>query len=580
MDRNTLLAIALSLLVLTAYQAYQATYYPPPPPTDAADSGAPSDTRGESGTPSADAWPGDERVAATPESITRISKSERPAAAPIDVATEEAAPWSGGLESDLFRVKLDNRGGGITSWRLLDPLYTVDSKGKSDPIELVTKLDDSAVVLTNSLQGLGIGDLKKALWSVESSEGERVVFSIARGGVEVRKTFVFDPESYVFDYEVEIRNTTDRELQTDIDVEWPAAMVEGNDFREQSLSVLVNDEVETEMVPSVGSGGFFSFGSSDEGPTTHVGLIEWAGVSNRYFFAGLIPNEGSPSVASVTFLPVIEGKVATSRFAYEGVEIKPGQIESRNFRAYIGPKVPETLGEVAPSLVRSIDFGYSWLEPLTRFFHWFLTLLYGFIPNYGVAIIILTVLVRVVTLPIMQKQMKSMERMRELQPRLKEIQEKFKEDRQKQSEQQMKLYKEEGVNPLGGCLPMLLQFPVFIGLFYALQSTIALRHAPFMLWMTDLSAPEELFTVPGLDFPIRLLPIIMGGSMLIQQRMTPMTGMDPVQARMMTTVMPLMMTVLFYQFPSGLVLYWMISNFLGIGHQLWVRKSREQEAGK
>jgi YidC/Oxa1 family membrane protein insertase len=405
------------------------------------------------------------------------------------------------------------------------------------------------------------------------------VFAIARGGIEVRKSYTFDPESYVFDYEVEIRNTTDRTLETDVDVEWPAAMVKGNDFREQSLSALVNDEVETEMVPSVGSGGFFSFlGNGDEGPSTYVGLVSWAGVSNRYFFAGLIPNETNASVARVTFLPVIEGKVAVSRLAYEGVGIKPGEIVSRNFRAYIGPKIPERLAEISPGLERSVDFGYSWLEPLTRFFHWFLMFLYGFIPNYGVAIIILTVMVRVVTLPIMQKQMKSMERMRELQPRLKEIQDQHKENRQRQSEEQMKLYKEEGVNPLGGCLPMLLQFPVFIGLFYALQSTIALRHAPFMLWITDLSAPEELFIIPGLEVPVRVLPIVMGASMLIQQRMTPMTGMDPVQARMMTTVMPLMMTVLFYQFPSGLVLYWMISNFLGIGHQLWVRKSREKES--
>jgi len=537
-------------------------------------------TRGDTGSArdAGDAWPGDDRGAAPGSDVRQIAKRDERPDVVIPSPSDEAAPWTGGLESDLFRVRLDNRGGGISSWRLLDPLYTADSKeGTTEPLELVTRIDDTSLVLTNSLRGLGIGDLKKALWDVESSEGERVVFAISRGGIEVRKTYTFDPESYVFDYEVEILNSTDSALETDIDVEWPAAMVEGNDFREQSLSTLVNDEVETEMVPSVGSGGFFSFlGNGDEGPSTYVGLVSWAGVSNRYFFAGLIPNETSASVARVTFLPVIEGKVAVSRVAYEGVEIMPGELVSRNFRAYIGPKIPDLLTEISPGLERSVDLGYSWLEPLTSFFHWVLTLLYGFIPNYGVAIIILTVMVRVVTLPIMQKQMKSMERMRELQPRLKEIQDQHKENRQRQSEEQMKLYKEEGVNPLGGCLPMLLQFPVFIGLFYALQSTIALRHAPFMLWITDLSAPEELFIIPGLEVPVRVLPIVMGASMLIQQRMTPMTGMDPVQARMMTTVMPLMMTVLFYQFPSGLVLYWMISNFLGIGHQLWVRKSREK----
>jgi YidC/Oxa1 family membrane protein insertase len=578
LDRNTLLAIALSLLVLSAWTSYEAANAPPLRPA----SEMAEVSRGDAGGTRVvgDAWPTDDQGAAPGRNIRQIAKQDERPDVLVPSPAEEAAPWTGGLESDLFRVELDNRGGGISSWRLLDPLYTADSKGgATEPLELVTRIDDTSLALTNSLKGLGIGDLKKALWDVESSEGERVVFSIARGGIEVRKTYTFDPESYVFGYEVEIRNETDTTLETDLDVEWPAAMVDGNDFREQSLSTLVNDEVETEMVPSVGSGGFFSFlGNGDDGPSTYVGLVNWAGVSNRYFFAGLIPNEASTSVARVTFLPVIQGKVAVSRFAYEGVEIKPGEIVSRNFRAYMGPKIPERLAAISPGLERAVDFGYSWLEPLTRFFHWFLALLYGFIPNYGVAIIILTVMVRVVTLPIMQKQMKSMERMRELQPRLKEIQEQHKENRQRQSEEQMKLYKEEGVNPLGGCLPMLLQFPVFIGLFYALQSTIALRHAPFMLWITDLSAPEELFVIPGLDLPVRVLPVVMGASMLIQQRMTPMTGMDPVQARMMTTVMPLMMTVLFYQFPSGLVLYWMISNFLGIGHQLWVRKSREKES--
>jgi YidC/Oxa1 family membrane protein insertase len=162
-----------------------------------------------------------------------------------------------------------------------------------------------------------------------------------------------------------------------------------------------------------------------------------------------------------------------------------------------------------------------------------------------------------------------MERMRHLQPKIKELQEKHKDDRQKQSEEMMALYKREGVNPLGGCLPMLLQFPVFIGLFYALQSSFDLRQADFFGWIHDLSAPESLFMIPGLDLPFRVLPVIMGASMVLQQKLTP-TTVDPAQARMMMTMMPIMFTVLFYQFPSGLVLYWMVSNLLGIAHQLWV----------
>jgi YidC/Oxa1 family membrane protein insertase len=134
----------------------------------------------------------------------------------------------------------------------------------------------------------------------------------------------------------------------------------------------------------------------------------------------------------------------------------------------------------------------------------------------------------------------------------------------------MRLYRNEGVNPLGGCFPMLLQLPVFIGLFYALRSSIQLRQAPFVGWIDDLSAPETLFVIPGLDLPFRLLPLVMGASMVLQQKITPMQQMDPTQQRMMMVMMPLMMTVVSFGFPSGLVLYWMVSNVLAIAHQLWV----------
>jgi YidC/Oxa1 family membrane protein insertase len=197
------------------------------------------------------------------------------------------------------------------------------------------------------------------------------------------------------------------------------------------------------------------------------------------------------------------------------------------------------------------------------------------VPNYGVAIILLTILVRVVTTPLTMKQMRSMERMRALQPKLQELREKFPDDRQKQSEAMMQLYRREGVNPLGGCLPMVLQLPVFVGLFYALRSSIDLRQAPFFGWIDDLSAPDALFEIPGLGIPFRVLPLVMGATMVVQQRITPMQ-MDPAQARMMMTVMPVMMTVLFYQFASGLVLYWMVSNVLAIAHQVWVGRTMQK----
>ena len=161
--------------------------------------------------------------------------------------------------------------------------------------------------------------------------------------------------------------------------------------------------------------------------------------------------------------------------------------------------------------------------------------------------------------------------MREVQPKIKALQERYADDKQKQSEEMMKFYREENINPLGGCLPLLFQMPVLIGLFYALRTSIGLRHAPWILWINDLSQPATAFTIPGVDFPVRILPLIMGASMFAQQKMTPQTGMDPVQARMMLIMMPGMMLLISYTFPSGLVLYWTVSNLLGIAHQYWVR---------
>jgi YidC/Oxa1 family membrane protein insertase len=303
--------------------------------------------------------------------------------------------------------------------------------------------------------------------------------------------------------------------------------------------------------------------------TTFPRDVEWAGVELRYFLAAFIPEV--PRETGAQFRPVEPAIAGDVAIAYRGTEVPPGQSAAREYRGYIGPKRLERLEPFGVGLESSINVGWAWMQPLTRFFSWLLQLCYAVVPNYGVAIILLTILVRLVTAPLTQKQMRSMKGMSALQPKIKELQEKYADDRQRQSQEMMKLYKETGVNPLGGCLPLVLQFPVFIGLYYALQSSIDLRQAPFVAWIQDLSIPEELFMIPGLDIPVRVLPLIMGLSMILQQRMTPST-MDPAQARMMMTVMPVMFTVLFYQFPSGLVLYWMVSNLLAIAHQVWVNR--------
>jgi YidC/Oxa1 family membrane protein insertase len=369
-----------------------------------------------------------------------------------------------------------------------------------------------------------------------------------------------------------VENRAQHEVEPSFEVVWPARTRRSVDFADHTLVALNEGDVERTPVASVGSPGFFSRlsgGGGDTGPEVYRGEVDWAGAQTRYFLSVLMPDV--PRDAEARFEALTVGEAGAAAVSFRPVRLPPGRRLEREYRVYIGPKESDRLEAVGANLDRSIDRGWAWVSPLTAAFSWLLKASYSVIPNYGLAIILITVMVRLCTAPLMAKQMRSMKRMGELQPQMKALQEKYADDRQKQSEELMKLYKQSGVNPLGGCFPMLLQLPVFIGLYYALQSSIALRQEPFALWINDLSAPETLFVIPGLELPVRVLPLLMGASMVLQQRLTP-TTVDPAQARMMMTVMPVMFTVLFYQFPSGLVLYWFVSNLLGIGHQLWVNR--------
>ncbi|MCZ6784612.1 MAG: membrane protein insertase YidC, partial [Proteobacteria bacterium] len=489
----------------------------------------------------------------------------------------DAAEWTRTYDRGLYSVEVTNRGASLRRWTL--STYHERTDDGDVPVELISVPDPFSAVLATPLTELGLGDLSNVLWEVESEREDGVGFVVSSDGVEVRKTYQFDADTYGFRLTVEVVNNGSRVVSPRFETLWPAAVRPGQDFVEQSLAANQAGDIERQPVAGIGQPGFFDnlIGSADpDGITRLRGDIEWVGVDNRYFISALLPDRGRD--AEVRFEPLVLGEAGVALVGFSPVELVPGQSHSQEFRGFVGPKERVRLEAVSSSLATSINQGWAWAAPLVALFEWMLAAIYSLIPNYGVAIIILTILVRVVTMPIMGRQMKSMEKMRALQPKLKELQEKHGDDKQKKSEEMMALYKKEGVNPLGGCLPMLLQFPVFIGLFYALQSSIDLRQADFMLWITDLSAPEALFTIPGLDIPFRVLPVVMGASMVLQQKFTP-TTVDPAQARMMMTIMPVMFTVLFYQFPSGLVLYWMISNFLGIGHQIWVgRRMRAQSS--
>ena len=546
MDRNLILAFALSFAVLILWSTLVGPRRAPEPPP-----GAPP--------PSSEA----PALAAPKSSLPPLTRAE---ALPAPTKAEVLPPGDRlRYETPLYRVELDTRGAGIVHWELRG--FDSGARAGHEPIVLTTGREPLATVLATSFDELGLGDLSRELFQVEEQNAGVFAFLLERQGVVVRKTFEFQQDSYAFELRVEVENNSQRSIAPRFAVNWPAQMAPGQDFREQSLGVLHDGSVQREALAAFGKSGFF--GGDPDRVVEFPREVDWAGVLTTYFVGAVLPDD--PSQASARFVAVTPGEAGLAQVYFDPVELPPGQSVMRVFRAYMGPLEPARLAEM-PGLIHAIDLGWSWVAPLTRGFGWLLGVLYAVIPNYGLAIILLTIMVRVGMAPLTNKQMRSMERMRSLAPQLTELREKYADDRQKQSEQMMQLYKREKVNPLGGCLPMVLQLPVFIGLFYALRSSIQLRQAPFVGWIDDLSAPDMLFTIPGLDLPFRVLPIVMGATMVLQQRITPMQ-MDPAQARMMMTIMPIMMTFVFYQFASGLVLYWMVSNVLAIAHQLWIGRN-------
>ena len=245
-----------------------------------------------------------------------------------------------------------------------------------------------------------------------------------------------------------------------------------------------------------------------------------------------------------------------------------------DFDVFLGPKRLSLLKSIGGNLDKAVNFGM--FDFIAKPCLWLMNFIYRFIPNYGVAIIFLTILTKVLLWPLGNKSYKSMSEMKKLQPLMAEIREKYKGDKKKINEEMMALYKTYKINPMGGCLPMIVQIPVFFALYRMLYQAIELRHAPFFLWINDLSAPDRLFhfnfSIPFMEPPygIPVLTIIMGATMFLQQKMSPPMG-DATQAKMMM-LMPVVFTFIFINFSSGLVLYWLVNNILSIAQQYYVQK--------
>ena len=496
-----------------------------------------------------------ERQAAGSEKASTQSVSPA-ASAPTSSPSTAAASDSGTgavkeeqtieVDTDLFRAKFTNRGGVLKSWEL--KRYTTTTDQGPVPVQLVYAGGrfKGPLSLVTSDQSV-TSDLASALYQV-TQDVSRLDSAHPTGHItfryhdtqrhmDVEKELTFHHGSYVVDIAIRTQGLTtpvDVTLGTNFGiVEWGEGFI-----GLMGSASLVDDKVLKE---------------TPDGEAERKGEVKWSAIQDKYFISVLMPQKAASALA----------KKEGDKLVSAGVRFPaPTSGSTLAMQLYAGPKEYDILKGLNAGLEDTIDFGWfvfgSWalVKAVAKPIFYVLRFLYEFTHNYGVTIILLTMLIKLMFVPLQYKSYKSMKQMQVIQPKVLAIQNKFKDDRERLNKELIKLYKDHRVNPVGGCLPMVLQMPVFVALFNILYMTIDLRQAPFMLWIKDLSVQD----------PYYVLPIIMGATMVIQQKITP-TTMDPMQAKIML-FLPVFMTFLFVNFPAGLVLYWLTNNTLTITQQV------------
>ncbi|MDH5323274.1 MAG: membrane protein insertase YidC, partial [Gammaproteobacteria bacterium] len=298
----------------------------------------------------------------------------------------------------------------------------------------------------------------------------------------------------------------------------------------------------------------------DDGPYTFTAENGWFGAIRHHFVTAVVPEPGTPQRYSV----VLHDKNETSSAIGVARVVEPGASHTFKTTLFVGPKLQSQLEQIDKKLKLTVDYGL--LTAISQPLFWLLSLAYGVVSNWGVSIILVTILIKLVFYKLTESSGRSMAKMRNLQPRIKALQERYKDDRQAQSQAMMELYKTEKVNPAAGCLPILIQMPFFLAFYWVLLESVEMRQAPFALWITDLSVRDPFF----------ILPLIMGAAMFFQQKLNPQVG-DPVQVKVMQ-IMPIIFTAFFAFFPAGLVLYWVTNTILSIAQQWKINKVVEAES--
>jgi len=474
------------------------------------------------------------------------------------------------VDTALYTAVISEDGGVIKSFVLKKHTETnkKDSAGmelvKADaasgfPLQFTWGTAVSARILFNS-------DVQKLELSGDN-QGTVKLVGTADNGIVVERVYTFNNSNYLMDMSVRVQNNSGAVLQGT-----PQLALVNRPFTDISANpasrflfagpALYADTTLTQ----------YKAKDLEEGPKTLQGKIDWAGYEGNYFLTAMVPVDNSGK----TFTAQGNAELARVGLSGELDTLQTGAVQEYKYHLFFGPKKLDMLKTIGFNLDRSVHFG--WFDVIAKPTLWLLNFFYKFIGNYGIAIILVTVLFKAIFWPITQKGMKSMKNIQKLQPKVAKLKEKYKDDPTRMNQEMMNLYKTYKVNPLGGCLPMVLQIPVFFSLYKVLLQSIELRHAPFMLWIHDLSAPDRLWL--GFDIPylggLPVLTLLMGASMFLQQKLSPSTA-DPTQAKIMM-FLPLIFTFMFLNFASGLVLYWFVNNLLSILQQVLINRENRKPA--
>jgi len=515
----------------------------------------------------------------SPTAINAISEADQEdiPAVPVDsddeitLVQEAAKDRSRFVEvhTDVLQFAIDLEGGDIVELSLRKYLAELDDPGQ--PLVLLEENKALVYIAQSGLIGAdGIDNNGRAMYTSTSSKyrlednEDTLLVDLnwqTNSDIKVTKRYILQRGEYLMDVQYLVENNSDERWQANLFGQIkrgnaPVPSASDNMMGMQPFLGVALTRPEERFTK-------FSFEDIQEDPFKEKITGGWIAIIQHYFLSAWIPAADQSHNYSAR---VTSGGFNIAGFTSPPFSLDPGKSGETNARFYAGPKDQYRLKEISPYLDLSVDYGWLWwiAQPL----FWLLTQIQAVVVNWGVAIILLTVLIKAAFFKLSATSYRSMARMRAVQPKLVAIREQHADDKAKQSQAMMDLYKKEKINPMGGCLPILVQMPVFIGLYWMLMESVELRHAPFILWIHDLSVMDPYF----------VLPLLMGASMFFMQKLNPPPP-DPMQAKIMQW-MPVMFTFFFLWFPAGLVLYWLVNNLLSIAQQYFITRQIEKAAAK